>query len=288
MTSPDQLAQYLFSGITIGSIYALIALGFTIIYNTTGIINFAQGEFVMLGGMCMVGCTHILRLPVPAGVLISVACVVVVGLLIERLSIRPAHGASVVTLIIITIGVSITLKALTAFITKDSFTYPPFPGPEHVRIFGASMPGQSLWIIGAACCIMVLLSLFFHFTIRGKAMRACAINREAAYIVGIDVETMSFLSFGLSALIGAVAGIMVTPTTQMAWYRGMDLGLKGFCAAILGGLGSSPGAVAGGLLLGLLETFGSFFVSGYKDAIAFALFLLVLFIRPRGITGRGR
>jgi len=288
MALTDQVAQYLLSGFTIGSIYALIALGFTIIYNTTGIINFAQGEFVMLGGMCMVGCTGVLRLPVPVGVALSAACVVMVGLLIERLAIRPARSGSVVTLIIITIGVSIVIKALTAFITKDSFTYPPFPGPATVQILNASLPGQSLWIIGAACCIMLLLSLFFHFTIRGKAMRACAINREAAYIVGIDVEKMSFLAFGMSALIGAVAGIMVTPTTQMAWHRGMDLGLKGFCAVILGGLGSSPGAVIGGLVLGLLETFGSFFLSGYKDAIAVSLFLLVLFLRPRGIIGRGR
>lgn len=288
MTFSDQLIQYLLSGITIGSIYALIALGFTIIYNTTGIINFAQGEFVMLGGMFMTGCTATLHLPAPLGTAVSTAGVVIVGLLIERLAIRPARRSSVVTLIIITIGVSIVIKALTAFVTKDSFTYPPFPGPEHVRVLGASMPGQSLWIIGTACFVMLLLSLFFHFTIRGKAMRACAINREAAFIVGIDVEKMSFLSFGLSALIGAVAGIIVTPTTQMAWHRGMDLGLKGFCAVIMGGLGSSPGAVLGGLILGLLETFGSFFLSGYKDAIAFALFLLVLFIRPRGITGRGR
>jgi len=288
MVASEQLAQYLVSGITIGSIYALIALGFTIIYNTTGIINFAQGEFVMLGGMFMVGCTAVLQVPVFPACLLSVAGVVAVGLIIERLAIRPARTASVVTLIIITIGVSIIIKSLTALVTKDSFTYPPFPGPEHITVCGASMPGQSLWILGAACCIMLLLSLFFHFTLRGKAMRACAINREAAYIVGIDVEKMSFLSFGLSALIGAVAGIMVTPTTQIAWYRGMDLGLKGFCAVILGGLGSSPGAVIGGLVLGLLETFASFFFSGYKDAIAFSLFLLVLFIRPRGITGRGR
>ena len=288
MLVTDQLLQYLLSGLTIGSIYALIALGFTIIYNTTGIINFAQGEFVMLGGMFMVACSNLLHLPLPVGMAVSMALVIAVGLLIERLAIRPAHTSSIVTLIIITIGISIILKALTAFFTKDSFTYPPFPGPETIRIMNASLPGQSLWIIGAACLIMLLLSVFFHFTIRGKAMRACSINREAAYIVGIDVEKMSFLSFGLSALIGAVAGIMVTPTTQMAWYRGMDLGLKGFCAVILGGLGSSPGAVVGGLLLGLLETFGNYFFSGYKDAIAFSIFLIVIILRPRGITGRGR
>lgn len=282
----DQLPQFLLSGLTIGSIYALIALGFTIIYNTTGIINFAQGEFVMLGGMFMVGCTRLLNLPLPIGMLISIMAVMVVGVLIERLAIKPARHKSIVTLIIITIGVSIALKAGTAFFSKDSFTYPPFPGPEHVMIGNASLPGQSLWIIGTAGCIMAGLWAFFHFTIRGKAMRACAINRDAANIVGIDVERMSLLSFGLSALIGAVAGVMVTPTTQMAWYRGTELGLKGFCAVILGGLGSSPGAVIGGLLLGLLETFGNYLFSGYRDAIAFSIFLLVIFIRPQGILGR--
>lgn len=284
----DQIVQYLLSGLTIGSIYALIALGFTIIYNTTGIINFAQGEFIMLGGMFMAACTNLFHLPAPVGIACSVIMVVAVGVLIERLAIRPARNSSIVTLIIITIGVSIAIKACTAFFTKDSFTYASFPGPETIKILGASIPGQALWIIGTACLIMILLSLFFHFTIRGKAMRACAINREAAYIVGIDVEKMSLLSFGLSALIGAIAGIIVTPTTQMAWYRGTDLGLKGFCAVILGGLGSSPGAVLGGLLLGLLETFGNYLFSGYKDAIAFSIFLLVIYIRPRGLTGRGR
>lgn len=288
MVFSDQIMQYALSGLTIGSIYALIALGFTIIYNTTGIINFAQGEFIMLGGMFMAACTNLFHMPVPAGIAVTVIMVVAVGLLIERLAIRPARNCSIVTLIIITIGVSITIKACTAFFTKDSFTYPAFPGPETVKIINASLSGQGLWIIGTACLIMILLSLFFHFTIRGKAMRACAINREAAYIVGIDVEKMSFLSFGLSALIGAVAGIMVTPTTQMAWYRGTDLGLKGFCAVILGGLGSSPGAVVGGLLLGLFETFGNYLFSGYKDAIAFSIFLIVIYILPRGITGRGR
>ena len=283
---PDQLLQFLLSGLTIGSIYALIALGFTIIYNTTGIINFAQGEFVMLGGMFMVGCTRVLHLPLPVGMLISLMATMAVGVLMERLAIRPARHKSIVTLIIITIGVSIALKAGVAFFSKDSFTYPPFPGPEHVSMGNASLPGQSLWIIGTAGCIMAGLWLFFHFTIRGKAMRACAINREAAYIVGIDVDRMSSLSFGLSALIGAVAGIVVTPTTQMAWYRGTELGLKGFCAVILGGLGSSPGAVVGGLLLGLLETFGNYLFSGYRDAIAFSIFLLVIFIRPQGILGR--
>lgn len=282
----DQLPQFLLSGLTTGSIYALIALGFTIIYNTTGIINFAQGEFVMLGGMFMVGSTRLLHLPLPIAMLLSVMAVMVVGVLIERLAIKPARNKSIVTLIIITIGVSIALKAGVAFFSKDSFTYPQFPGPEHVAIGNASLPGQSLWIIGTACFIMAALWLFFHFTIRGKAMRACAINREAANIVGIDVEKMSLLSFGLSALIGAVAGIMVTPTTQMAWYRGTELGLKGFCAVILGGLGSSPGAVVGGLLLGLLETFGNYLFSGYRDAIAFSIFLLVIFIRPQGILKR--
>jgi len=288
MLLSDQIVQYILSGLTIGSIYALIALGFTIIYNTTGIINFAQGEFIMLGGMFMAGCTNLLHLPLPAGIVCSVCLVMLVGILIERLAIRPAKNASIVTLIIITIGVSIAIKAFTAFFTKDSFTYSSFPGPETIHVFHASLSGQSLWIIGTAGLIMILLSLFFHFTLRGKSMRACAINREAAHIVGIDVDRMSCLSFALSAIIGAIAGIVVTPTTQMAWCRGTDLGLKGFCAVILGGLGSSPGAVLGGLILGLLETFGNYLFSGYRDAIAFSIFLIVIYIRPRGITGRGR
>ena len=287
MYGSDAIVQYILSGLTIGSIYALVALGFNIIYNTTGIINFAQGEFLMLGGMFMVACCNLLHLPLPAGAILSIFLVVIVGLLIERITIRPVKDASIVTLIIITIGVSIFIKASTAFVTKDSFTYPPFPGPDYVRILNATISVQSLWILGVACVIMVCLSLFFRFSVMGKAMRACSINREAAHIVGIDVDRMSLLSFGLSALLGAVAGIMVTPTTQISWNRGTELGLKGFCAVILGGLGSGPGAVLGGLCLGILETVGNIFFSGYKDAIAFSVLLLVLYARPQGLLGKG-
>ena len=280
------MLQYIFSGLTIGSIYALIALGYTIIYNTTGIINFAQGEFVMLGGMLMIACVHTFHLPLLVSVSVSALMVVLIGIAIERIAIRPAKHASLVTLIIITIGISIILKAIAAFVSKDSFTYPQFPGPEHIRVMNASISGQSLWIIGTACVMMILLSLFFRLTLRGKAMRACADSREASWLVGIDVDQMSQAAFGMSAMIGAIAGIMVTPATQMSWFRGTELGLKGFCAMILGGLGSSPGAVVGGLALGLLETFGSYLFSGYKDAIAFSMFLIVIYIRPSGIMGK--
>ncbi len=286
MFLPDTVVQYILSGLTIGSIYALVALGFTIIYNTTGIVNFAQGEFLMLGGMFMAACCNIYHLPLPVGALISIGLVVIIGLLIERIAIRPVRDANIVALIIITIGVSIFIKACTAFVTKDSFTFPSFPGPDYIKISSATLSVQSLWIMGVACVIMICLSLFFRFTVMGKAMRACSINREAAHIVGIDVDRMSLLSFGLSALMGAVAGIMVTPTTQISWNRGTELGLKGFCAVILGGLGSGPGAILGGICLGLLETLGNIFFSGYKDAIAFSILLIVLYLRPRGLIGR--
>ncbi len=281
----DTLVQYLLSGLTIGSIYALVALGFNIIYNTTGIINFAQGEFLMLGGMFMVACCNVFHLPILAGAIVSTVLVVLIGLMIERITIRPVKDTSVVALIIITIGVSIFIKACTAFVTKDSFTYPPFPGPDVINIYHATISVQSLWILGVACVIMIILSVFFHYSVMGNAMRACAINREAAHIVGIDVDRMSQVAFALSALMGAVAGIMVTPTTQISWNRGTELGLKGFCAIILGGLGSGPGAVLGGMSLGLMETFGNVVFSGYKDAIAFTVLLLVLYARPQGLLG---
>ena len=287
MSISDTIVQYILSGLTIGSIYALVALGYNIIYNTTGIINFAQGEFLMLGGMFMAACCNIYHLPLPVGALISIGLVVIIGLLIERIAIRPVKDANIVTLIIITIGVSIFIKACAAFVTKDSFTFQSFPGPDYIKISTATLSVQSLWIMGVASIIMICLSIFFRRTVMGKAMRACSINREAAHIVGIDVDRMSLLSFGLSALMGAVAGIMVTPTTQISWNRGTELGLKGFCAVILGGLGSGPGAILGGISLGLLETFGNIVFSGYKDAIAFSILLIVLYLRPQGIIGRG-
>ena len=287
MTLSSQILQYILTGITIGSIYGMVALGFNIIYNATGIINLAQGEFVMLGALIMVSLTQALGLPMVLGFFLSVIMVTLIGALFERLAIHPLKNPSVITLIIITIAVSILLKGGAMFIWgKEVHTLPAFSGEKPISLGGATILPQTLWILGAMGGIVVSLSLFFKLTLVGKAMKACAVNRVAAQLVGINVKAMVLLSFALSAAIGAVAGIVITPIALMDYERGTMLAVKGFCVAVLGGLGSGVGAVLAGFILGIMESLGAGFISSrYKDAIALIVLLLVLFLRPTGLLG---
>ncbi|MBW1979929.1 MAG: branched-chain amino acid ABC transporter permease [Deltaproteobacteria bacterium] len=282
-----QIIQYLFTGVTVGSIYALVGLGFNIIYNVTEIINFAQGEFVMLGGLLMVFCSTTLHLALPVAFVLAVAMVTLVGALMERLTINPLKNATVLTLIIVTIAVSILLKGIAMFVWgKDPYVLPPFSGNKPIFLMGAAVQTQTLWVLGLTLAVVVLMTFFFKKTRYGKAMLACADNSEAARLVGIKVKTMVLISFALSAAIGAVAGAAVTPISLMEYDRGALLALKGFGAAVLGGLGSFYGAVVAGLLLGVIESFCAGFVSsGYKDAVALLVLLLVLFLKPSGLFG---
>jgi branched-chain amino acid transport system permease protein len=283
-----EFLQFLFSGITVGATYALVGLGFAIIYNASQVINFAQGEFVMLGGM---GTVFLLAAgwPMPLAMFGAIVATVAIGLLLEKLAIEPARDASVVTLIIITIGASIFLRgAAQVLLDREFHTLPAFSGDDPLTIGGATLLPQSLWVIGGTAAIVAGLGYFFGRTAWGKAMLATAFNPLAARLVGINTRLILLLSFGLSALIGAVAGILVAPITLTSYDAGIMLGLKGFCAAILGGMGSAVGAVVGGLIVGIAEAMGAGYVSSeYKDAIAFVIILLVLFFMPNGLFGRG-
>ncbi|MDH5559978.1 MAG: branched-chain amino acid ABC transporter permease [Deltaproteobacteria bacterium] len=279
--------QFVISGITIGSIYAMVAVGFNIIYNVTEIINFAQGEFVMLGGLIMVIFYNKLDLPILIAFLMTVIVVAMIGLLIDQIVIKSIKQPTVLTLIIGTIATSILLKGAAMFIWgKNPYDLPAFSGREAINFFGAVIQPQALWVIGILVVVVGLLSFFFEKSIIGKAMRACSDNQDAALLVGISVKRMILLSFALSAAIGAVAGVIVTPIALMEYDRGAMLAVKGFAALILGGLGSFPGAVIGGLLLGLIEALVAGYISsGYKDAFALAVLLILLFVRPHGILG---
>ena len=283
-----QILQYIFTGLTIGSIFAMVGLGFNIIYNATDIINFAQGEFVMIGGMVMISLTKGLKIPMIPAFLLTVIIVGIVGILMERLAINPLSNPSIITLIIITIGASIVFKGLAMFIWgKDTFILPPFTGETPIIVGGAVIIPQSLWVLGITLLVVIGLAVFFEKTLLGKAMRACATNRKAASLMGINVNRMVMLSFALSAAIGAVAGVIITPISLMEYQRGTMLAIKGFAAAILGGLGSGTGAVIAGFIIGVMESMGAGFISsGYKDAIALIVLLLVLFIKPTGLMGR--
>ena len=283
-----QLLQYFLSGLSTGSIYALIGFGFAIIYNATGIINFAQGEFVMLGGMFSLFYLSVLQLPLGAAVIAAILSAMAVGVALERFAIRPLKGANPLGMVIITIGASILIRGLAMLLWgKDTHALPTFTSGDPIDIGGATLLPQNLWIFGLTALIILGNKLFFNYTISGKAMRACSFNRRAASLVGIDVRRMVLFSFMISAAMGSMAGIIIAPLTMTSYDVGIMLGLKGFCAAIIGGMSSGFGTVLGGLLLGLLESFGAGLISsGYKDAIAFIILLLILFIRPQGLFGK--
>ncbi len=281
-----QFLQFLFSGITVGATYALAALGFTLIYNASHVINFAQGEFIMLGGMLAVFFT-MSGLPLPVALALAIAVPAIVGVLVEKLAIEPVKGAETVTLIIITIGASLVIRGLVqVWLGKGTHSLPAFSGDAPIAILGATLLPQSLWVLGVTAVVVVALWYFFNRTLQGKAMLATAYNRTAAELVGINTGWVLFMSFAMSAALGALGGILVTPITLTSYDVGIMLGLKGFVAAVVGGLGNGLGAVVGGLLVGVLEAMGAGYLSSsYKDAIPFVLILLILFFMPRGLFG---
>jgi branched-chain amino acid transport system permease protein len=282
--------QFFVSGITNGSIYALIALGFCLIQNATGLVNFAQGDFVMLGAMVAIFLIQGLHIPMLPAFLIAVAVTAAVGVALEQGPIRHARNREVLTLVMITVGASISLRGASMIAWgKNAHIYPPLGGESPFVIFHAAVMPQTLWILALSLVVLGSLYLFFHRTLLGKAMRAAADNPLGALLLGISVRRVVSLAFALAGGLGALAGILVTPITSMSYDAGLMLGLKGFSAAILGGYGSTLGAVVGGLLLGVLESMGAGFISSaYKDAIAFVILLAILFIRPAGLFGHTR
>ncbi|WP_134679170.1 branched-chain amino acid ABC transporter permease [Paracoccus ravus] len=282
----SEFLQFLFSGLTVGAVYALVALGFTIIYNASGVVNFAQGEFVMLGGMITVF-AHAAGLPLPLAALAAIAATAAVGVALNKLAIEPARGAPVVSLIIITIGASIFIRGAAQLIfDKQIHSFPAFSGDDPIHVLGATILTQSLWAIGGAFAVFVGLWLFFTRTILGRAVLATSNNRLAAQLVGINTDFVMTLSFALSAAIGAFAGVLITPITMTSYDVGLGLALKGFAGAMLGGMGNPKGAFAGGLLLGLFEAMTAGYLSSqYKEAAAFVVILAVLFFMPQGLFG---
>ncbi|WP_422021413.1 branched-chain amino acid ABC transporter permease [Roseibium sp.] len=283
----DALMQFVFSGLTIGAVYALVALGFTIIYNASDVVNFAQGEFVMLGGMITVFAFDA-GLPLPLAALLAIVATAAIGVALNKFAIEPARGAPVVSLIIITIGASILIRGATQVLfDKQLHRLPAFSGDDPIHLLGATLLPQSLWVIGGAFAIFIALWLFFTRTLLGKAVLATANNRLAAQLVGINTGFVMTLSFALSAAIGALAGVLVTPITLVSYDVGVGLALKGFAAAMLGGMGNPKGALVGGLLLGLFEALTAGYISSqYKEAVAFVVILAVLFVMPQGLFGQ--
>lgn len=285
----ELVLQYLIAGLTYGTIYAVVGMGFNIIYNATGIINFAQGEFVMLGGMIAVSLHQVVPLPIAiaGAVLVTMA----VGALVEVAFIRWLEEPSVLRMIIITIGVSILIREAALLVWgQEVRALPYFTGNEvsSLAIGGARVSPQVLWTMGVCAMLMVLVTALFRWSMVGRQMRACASNRAAAALCGLPTRNLVTLSFVLSAGMGALAGCVVCPITQTQYGIGTGLAIKGFTVAILGGLGNSLASVAAGLLLGVVESFSvSLMPTAYKDAVAISVLLAILFFRPSGLFGAG-
>jgi branched-chain amino acid transport system permease protein len=281
-----QFLQFLFSGLTVGATYALAALGFTLIYNASHVINFAQGEFIMLGGMLTVFFLAS-GLPMPLAVAFAILIPAAVGVLLERFAIEPAKNADVVALIIITIGASLVIRGVVQiWLGKGTHALPPFSGETPIDLFGATLRPQMLWVLGVTAAVVASLWYFFSRTLAGKSILATSYNPLAARLVGIDTSWVLFVSYALAGALGAIGGILITPITLTSYDAGIMIGLKGFVAAVVGGLGSGLGAVVGGLFVGIVEAMAAGYLSSaYKDAVPFVLILLILFFRPRGLFG---
>ena len=257
------------------------------IYNASDIINFAQGEFVMLGGMTTVFLA-LAGVPLPLAALIAIVVTTGIGLALHRFAIEPARGATPVALIMITIGASIFLRGVAQIVFDKRFhSLPALFGADPIQFGGAAILPQSLVVLAGAAVIVIVLWLFIERTLLGKAVIATAANRLAARLIGVDTRRIVDFSFAVSAAIGAIAGILVTPITLTSYDVGTLLALKGFAAAMLGGIGSPLGAVVGGLLIGMIEALSAGYLSSsYKDAVAFLIILVVLVAMPQGLFGR--
>ncbi len=284
----QDLLQFALAGLTNGAIYALIALGFSVVHNAMGIVNFTQVDFVSLGGMLMFTALVTFGIPTLPGVVLAVTGVALIAMLVERFGLRPARSHNELVLIFLTIGISIILRGGMKFIWgTNRMAVPPLRGETPVNLFGATILPQAVWILGLTLGVITLLHWFFHHTPMGLAMRAAASNPTAAAVVGIAPERIRLMSFAIAGALGGLAGVLVTPITTLSYDVGVLLGLKGFAAAILGGFGSFPGAIIGGVALGLLESLSAGYLSSaYKDVVAFVVLLLILFVRPKGLLGK--
>jgi branched-chain amino acid transport system permease protein len=286
------IAQSVLSGIGIGAVYGLIGIGFCVIYNASGIVNFAQGAFVMLGGMLTNAGITKLGLPLPLAAIGAIVIVAISGVVLERIVVRPLwnRGSTMFVMILATLAAQIVVERITQILAGDQpRTLPVFTDLPPLRLFGFAVNFQFLWILGCSALVIVLLGLFFSSTRTGKAMRACSINRDAAALQGIPVSRMLALAFALSAALGAFAGILITPTQYTAFNVGVPFAISGFIAAIVGGFGRPLGAFAGGILLGIAQALAIVLLgAAFKNVAALSILLLFLFVRPTGLLGSAK
>jgi branched-chain amino acid transport system permease protein len=280
------LWQQIISGMAVGCIYALVALGFVLIYKATEVINFAQGEFMMIGAFAAYTLIVFCKLPFLPAFVFTLIFMFLFGILLDRVIFRPLVGEGAFALVMVTIGLAFTLRSLAGMIwTYDTFDFPFVFSEKPLDLGGLVISKVHLTIIVSSVILMSLLYLFFKFTDIGIAMQATSQNQLAAYLMGIGVKKVFLLTWAISAVIAAIAGILIAPISFLHANMGF-IGLKAFPAAVLGGFGSIPGAIVGGLIIGLSENLaGGYLTPGFKNIFAYIILILVLMIRPEGIFG---
>lgn len=287
MPESAEFLQSIVNGIGVGLIYGLVGIGFCVIYNASGIVNFAQGVFVMLGGMVCQALLTEVGLPMIAAAALTIPLVAIAGMAMELAIVRPMmhRGATLFAIILATLAAQIMIERITLITLGDRpRTYAEFTPGGPLKIGDVAVGYQLFWILGCAALLVLLLWLFFTRTRTGRALRACSQNREAAQLLGIPVARMMLVAFALSAALGAVAGILVTPTQYTAYNVGTPFGVNGFIAAIIGGFGRAGGALAGGLLLGVLQALAIVVLgAGFKNVAALSVLLIVLLLFPNGL-----
>ena len=281
------LSQIVVAGVSNGAIYALVALGFCLVYSVSRYLNLLQGEFVVGGGLVTVWLTEVHGWPLAPAGLVAVLVVCAVGMVFQRLTLSPTRRLAPDVALMVTFGGSYVLRGVAMVLFgKDALSLPSFSGEAPILVGDVAISTQSLWIVGTLIIASVALWSFFNHTMTGKAMLACAENPNGAQLVGIDLRSMSMRAYAVAGLIGAAAGVVAAPLTFVSYDGGLSMALKGFIAAIFGGLGSYPGAVVGGIAVGLLEAMAAGYISSeFKDALAFGALLLLLLVRPHGILG---
>lgn len=286
----ELLIQQLVNGLAVGSIYALIALGYTMVYGTIKLINFAHGDVYMMGAFIGYFAVMVLKLNVFLALLLAMVACAVLGVVIERVAYKPLRKSTRVAALITAIGVSYLLEnVMSYFFGAESRPFPSDFGTETFTLFGdISVNGKQILIFGITILLMALLQFIVRYTKMGKAMRAVAVDEQAAQLMGIDVDGVISFTFALGSALAGIAGVLVgiyynTISTTM----GITVGLKAFVAAVLGGIGSIPGAMVGGYLIGLLETMVSFFgYSPYRDGVVYFLLFIILIVLPAGLFGK--
>ena len=286
----ELLVQQLVNGLAVGSIYALIALGYTMVYGTIKLINFAHGDVYMMGAFIGYFAVMVLKMNVFVALLVAMVACAVLGVVIERVAYKPLRKSTRVAALITAIGVSYLLEnVMSYFFGAESRPFPSDFGTETFTLFGdVSVNGKQILIFGVTVVLMALLQFIVRYTKMGKAMRAVAVDEQAAQLMGIDVDGVISFTFALGSALAGIAGVLVgvyynTISTTM----GITVGLKAFVAAVLGGIGSIPGAMVGGYLIGLLETMVSFFgYSPYRDGVVYFLLFIILIVLPAGLFGK--